>query len=184
MTIRAATREDAAAIQAIYAPFVRDTGITFEETAPTVEEMADRIETLLETFPWLVLERDGEVVAYAYAAAHRKRAAYRWSCETSVYVGEAARRMGAARQLYHRLFKVLSDLGYANALAGITLPNEPSVGFHKAMGFELIGVYRNIGYKSGGWRDVGWWNFELQKMGNDPKDPLPFSKYQPASEIG
>jgi len=178
MTIRVATKDDATAIQAIYAPIVRDTEISFEDTPPSIGEMSGRIETLLETFPWLVLESGGEVVAYAYAAAHRRRAAYRWSCETSVYVGEAARRTGAARRLYKELFSVLTDLGYANALAGITLPNEPSVGFHEAMGFKLIGVYPNVGFKSGGWRDVGWWNFELQKMANDPKDPIPFSKYR------
>ena len=178
--IRIAAAEDASSIAAIYAPFVSDTGISFENVPPTVEEMAERIERTLESHPWLVLEKHGEVIAYAYATAHRSRAAYRWSCETSVYVGEAARRTGAARRLYTALFETLRVLGYANALAGITLPNEPSVRFHETVGFEPIGVFKNVGFKNGVWRDVGWWSLPLQILGNSPADPLPFAAHQNA----
>ena len=180
MTIRIASAEDAADITAIYAPIVRETGISFEDDPPTVEEMAERISNVLETHPWLVLEIDGVVVAYAYATSHRSRGAYRWSCEVSVYVGEEARRLGAARRLYQHLFKTLAELGFANALAGITLPNEASIGFHEHMGFELIGIYPNVGFKNGAWRSVGWWNLPLQEMRPAPANPLPFSKNQQA----
>lgn len=178
MTIRIAAISDAEAIAEIYAPIVTDTGISFEDVAPTGEEIAERIELTLKAFPWLVFEKDGDVVGYAYAAAHRTRAAYRWSCETSVYVGEGARRTGAARKLYTALFDALRNLGYVNALAGITLPNEPSVGFHQAMGFELIGVYKSIGFKSGEWRDVGWWNYPLQSLGDSPANPRLFDAHR------
>ena len=176
MTVRIATQEDSAAISAIYAPIVEGSGISFEEVAPPPDELADRITRTLSTHPWLVFEKDGDVTAYAYATPHRSRAAYRWSCETSVYVSAAARRTGAARTLYLKLFETLRALGYANALAGITLPNDPSRHFHEAMGFELIGIYPKVGFKSGAWRDVGWWNLSLQQMSDTPSNPLPFSE--------
>ena len=176
MTIRVATANDAETIAEIYAPIVRDTGISFEDVPPTTEEMAGRIHSTLQTHPWLVYEKNGDVIGYAYATSHRSRAAYRWSCETSVYVGEAARRTGAAKKLYLKLFETLTHLGYANALAGITLPNIPSVGFHEHMGFEPIGIYKKVGFKNGEWRDVGWWNYPLQDMSDTPSDPLPFGE--------
>ncbi len=184
MTIEIATIEDAGTIAEIYAPIVRSTGISFEDIPPTAEEMAARINQTLKTHPWLVLKNNGLVIAYAYATEHRARAAYRWSCETSVYVGEAARRTGAASQLYMRLFETLRELGYANALAGITLPNDPSVGFHEHIGFKPIGVYENIGFKNGEWRDVGWWTYRLQDLGSNPSDPRPFSAHIAASQTG
>ena len=176
--IRVAAASDAREIAEIYAPIVTDTGISFEDEPPTTEEMAERISRTLKDFPWLVFEKDSAVIGYAYAAAHRSRAAYRWSCETSVYVSAAARRTGAARRLYIALLESLRGLGYANALAGITLPNEPSVGFHEAMGFEPIGIHKNIGFKSGAWRDVGWWNLPLQTLSHSPRSPLPFLEHQ------
>ena len=171
-----ATTADAEAIASIYAPFVTDSAISFEDTAPTTEEMAQRIERTLQTHPWLVFKKEDEVLGYAYATPHRSRAAYRWSCETSVYVGEAARRAGVAKKLYLKLFETLKSLGYANALAGITLPNKPSIGFHEHIGFQLIGIYKNIGFKNGEWRDVGWWDCPLQQLSNEPNDPLPFAE--------
>ena len=179
--IRTATAKDAGDIAAIYAPIVSNTDISFEDVPPTEDEMAARIARTLQTHPWLVFEKDEAVIGYAYAAAHRTRAAYKWSCETSVYVGETARRTGAARQLYTALFECLRTLGYANALAGITLPNDPSVGFHEAMGFQPIGVYKNVGFKGGEWRDVGWWSLPLQALGASPADPLPFGAHQGTS---
>ena len=176
MSLQIATTADAEAIAAIYAPIVRETEISFEAAAPTPEEMAIRIARNLQTHPWLVFKKDDEVLGYAYATPHRSREAYRWSCETSVYIGEAARRTGIAKQLYLKLFETLKSLGYANALAGITLPNAPSVGFHEHIGFQLIGIYKNVGFKNGKWRDVGWWNCPLQKLSNDPGDPLPFAE--------
>ena len=183
MSIRVATPADAADVQAIYAPIVKSSGISFEDTAPSVSDMARRIESTLQTHPWLVMEQGGDVIAYAYASAHRQRSAYRWSCEVSVYVGEAARRTGAASRLYAKLFDTLRALGFANALAGITLPNDPSVGFHEHMGFRPIGIYPKIGFKNGAWRDVGWWNLELQALGADPSGPLYFSENRQVFDV-
>src|SRR5512142_1544352 len=161
--IRIARSEDAEGMLAIYAPIVSETTISFEMEPPTVEEMRRRIETTLAKLPWLVWEADGRIMGYAYASRHRERAAYQWSVDVSVYVAEEARGRGLGRRLYAPLLGMLEDLGYYSALAGIALPNPASVGLHEAMGFKPIGVYRNIGYKSGAWRDVGWWQRQLRE---------------------
>jgi GNAT superfamily N-acetyltransferase len=103
ISIRDATVQDATAVQAIYAPVVTGTVISFEETPPTVDEMAERIATYGRNYPFLVAERQGRVVGYAYASAHRDRAAYRWSADVAVYVAEDARGSGIGRGLYDRL---------------------------------------------------------------------------------
>jgi phosphinothricin acetyltransferase len=120
--------------------------------------MAERIRSAHE---WLVAERDGAVVGYAYGGTHRSRAAYRWTVEVSAYIDRAAQRAGLGRLLYADLFERLRARGFRLLVAGITLPNEPSVGLHEAMGFELVGVYKNVGYKAGRWWDVGWWQLDL-----------------------
>ena len=168
--IRLARAEDAKAVQAIYASIVRDTAISFEVEPPSVDEMAGRIETTLARFPWLVHERDGDVVGYVYASAHRTRAAYQWSVDTTVYVDESARRGGVGRALYGALLAVLRLQGFTRAYAGITLPNAGSVGLHEAVGFRPLAVYRGVGFKLGQWHDVGWWELHLQPL---PADPLP-----------
>lgn len=168
--IRLATPDDAAAVAAIYGPYVADTAISFEVTPPSVDEMRTRITTLLARFPWLVFEDNGEIVGYAYASPHHVRAAYQWSVDVAIYVDGTRHRRGVGRKLYDALFPQLVALGYVNAYAGITLPNERSVGLHEALGFTPVGVYRNVGFKMGQWRDVGWWHRPLQAL---PEAPLP-----------
>ena len=133
--------------------------------------MRERIGTTLETLPWLVAERDGAVAGYAYAGPHRSRAAYRWSADVSVYVGEVHRERGVGRGLYRALLAVLRLQGFFNAYAGIALPNPASVGLHELMGFERVGVYESVGYKHGEWHDVGWWAKTLQDHDDDPEPP-------------
>jgi L-amino acid N-acyltransferase YncA len=162
MLIRAADgTRDAAACAAIYAPYVRETAISFEEVPPTTAEMAERIERLTSTHAWLVAEDEHEILGYAYACPHRERAAYRFTTEVSVYVDARHRRRGAGRQLYESLLLVLAEQGYRVALAGIALPNEASVALHEACGFESAGVYRRVGFKLGECWDVGWWQLDL-----------------------
>ncbi len=152
--VRAATLEDAAACAAIYAPYVETTAVSFELEPPSAAEMAERIESSLRTHAWLVLEAQGRVVGYAYGAPMHKRAAYRWSCEVSVYLEMGRRRTGAGRALYEALLARLRERGFRQAIAGMTLPNEASEGLHRAMGFQTVGVYRQIGFKLGAWHDV------------------------------
>lgn len=171
MKIRLAEPADAAGILAIYEPIVRETATSFELEPPGEEEMRRRIESTLERRPWLVCAADGIVAGYAYAAAHRERAAYQWSTETSVYVHPDHRRRGVARGLYTALLAALRAQGFANALAGITLPNPASVGFHEACGFRWIGAYSSVGYKLGAWHDVGWLQLWLREDHGDPGSP-------------
>ena len=171
--IRLARAEDAKAVQAIYAPIVRDTPISFEVEPPSVDEMGARIETTLTRYPWLVHERAGAVDGYVYASAHRTRAAYQWSVDTTVYVHESARRGGVGRALYGVLLALLRLQGFTRAYAGITLPNAGSVGVHEAVGFRPLAVYRGVGFKLGQWHDVGWWELHLQPLPAAPSPPVP-----------
>jgi phosphinothricin acetyltransferase len=152
---------DAQACLDIYAPFVRDTSVSFEEVVPALEEFRDRIRATTATHPWLVLVVDGQVVGYAHASQHRSRASYRWAVDVTVYVDPGHRGIGAGRRLYGALLERLCSQGFRVACAGITLPNDASVGLHQAMGFEPVGIYRRIGWKAGAWHDVGWWQLEL-----------------------
>jgi L-amino acid N-acyltransferase YncA len=152
---------DAAACAAIYAPSVTDGVASLEEHAPGEPEMARRIERISSRYPWLVAELDGELAGYAYASEHRARASYRWAADVTVYVSPVHHRRGVGRALYGALLPLLARQGLYVACAGITLPNDASVGLHEALGFELVGVYRAIGFKHGSWRDVGWWQAEL-----------------------
>jgi L-amino acid N-acyltransferase YncA len=154
--IRQATRADAPALLAIYRPFVEETAVSFETVAPTVEEFAARIEKSLAGWQWLVAEREGQIVGYADGSAHRARPAYRWSVEVSAYVHPSQHRQGVGRALYLRLFEELAQKGFCNAYAGTTLPNDGSVGLHRSVGFEPVGVFKAIGRKFGKWHDVAW----------------------------
>ena len=181
--MRCANAEDAEGILAIYAPIVRETAISFEVEAPTAEQMRGRIEGTIEKLPWLVCEWERAVMGYAYASKHRERAAYQWSVDVSVYVAEDGRGRGVARGLYTALLGMLLDLGYYSALAGIALPNPASVALHEAMGFQPIGVYRNIGYKLGAWHDVGWWQRELREYRENPEAPKTMAEYAGTREM-
>ncbi len=169
--IRLATARDAESIAAIYAPNVTETVISFESEPPDEDEMRRRIGVTLERYPWLVCERRGRVLGYAYAGAHGSRAAYQWSVDVSVYVHGEAHRTGVGRALYTSLFAALGVQGFYNAFAGATLPNPGSVGLHEAMGFRPVGVYRGTGYKMGAWHDVGWWHLPLRERVPDPASP-------------
>ena len=161
---------DAAACAAIYAPYVDGSPVSFEEEAPDAAELGARIERYGASHAWLVAERDGEVVGYAYGTAFNERSAYRWSTFVSVYIAESARGQGIGRTLYEALFERLRERGFRMACAGITLPNQASVGLHTSLGFEQVGVNREIGYKDGAWRDVGWYQLELAPA---PEGPPP-----------
>ena len=173
--IRVATPGDAAAIAAIYAPIVRDTTISFELQPPTIEEMRTRIESTLRRLPWLVgLDHAGAVNGYVYAGKHRDPGAYQWSVNTSVYVRDDCRGQGVGKRLYRALLDELARLGYFQAFAGIALPNAGSVALHESLGFEPIGVYRNVGHKHGAWRDVGWWQRPLKPLTTPGSEPHAF----------
>ncbi len=171
--IRMAGIGDAAAIAAIYRPYVTDAVTSFEVDAPGPTEMAGRIEAVLALAPWLVaLDEAGHPIGYAYASRHAERAAYQWSVDVTVYIRQGDHRRGVGRALYGALFPLLRLQGFYVAHAGITLPNAASVGLHESFGFLPVGVYPAVGWKFGAWRDVGWWQLPLQKRPATPAPPL------------
>lgn len=174
MKLRAATPGDAAAIAAIYAPFVRESAVSFETEPPDEAAMRARIEAGGGLYPWIVAEEEeGALLGYAYSARFRDRAAYRFAVETSVYLRADASGRGLGRQLYEPLLATLEGRGFTQAIAAITLPNEPSVRLHERLGFERAGTYRQVGWKFGAWHDVGLWQRALAKAGMRPEEPRP-----------
>jgi phosphinothricin acetyltransferase len=175
-TIRLATPADAADMLKVYAPYVLTTANTFEYEVPGEEEFRRRIEAVIPGFPWLVCEYDGEIIGYAYAHKHRDRTAYQWSPESTIYIAEAHHGKGLARILYTALFDILRLQGFFNVYAGVLSTNENSCAFHKAMGFEEIGLFRNIGYKLGQWHSNLWLQYFLQEHVDEPALPVSFDK--------
>ena len=176
MQIRIAQADDAAAVQAIYAPVVQNTPISFEVEPPGIDEMRQRIERTLTQFPWLVgLDDEGRVNGYVYASKHRDRLAYQWSVDVTAYVREDARGQRVGQRLYRALLPRLAALGYCQAFAGITQPNDASVALHESMGFTPVGLFHNAGFKLGRWHDVGWWECSLAIPMDDPAPPRAFS---------
>ena len=157
LTIRAAdATHDAPACAAIYRPFVTDGWTSFELEPPDASEMMRRISGYGASHGWLVAESDGRIAGYAYGSPHRTRAAYASSCDVAVYVDRAHAGKGIGQALYGALLPHLAKTYHA-AFAGITMPNPASIALHEKMGFTPVGIYREVGWKSGGWRDVGWW---------------------------
>lgn len=175
--LRIARPGDAADIAAIYAPFVRDTAISFEVNPPGTDEMLGRITSTLATYPWLVAESEGRVAGYAYASQHRLREAYRWACDVAVYLSPDAQGKGFGSLLYTELLRILTSQGFRSAYGGIALPNAASVALHEKMGFRHLGTYTQVGFKLGQWHDVGWWQRTLSADAGVPGEVIPFAKW-------
>lgn len=156
LLIRDATPADAPAMLEIYRPHCEQMPTSFETVAPSLDEFSERLAKISAGWAWLVAESGGERLGYVYGSAHAERAAYRPSVNVTVYLRPDAHRRGIARQLYGELFPRLAALGYHQAFAGITLPNDASVGLHRSLGFETCGLFREVGFKFGAWHDVAW----------------------------
>jgi len=182
VTVRPARPDDAAEIRGIYAPFVRDTAVTFRTEVPSVEAVAAEIREARadDAYPWYVAVRpDTEgppaVVGYASADRLRERAAYRWAVETSVYVAPDSQGAGVGTRLYDRLLDTLRRQGYCSAYAAVATPNPGSVAFHEAHGFERVGTFPESGFKLGAWHDVAWYRRRLRAPDGEPAPPTPVS---------
>lgn len=173
ITLRLASLDDAASILAIYAPYCASTNVTFEVVPPTIDQMRERISRIMDEYPWLVGELDGKVVGYVYASRFRERAAYRWTAEVAAYVAPEMQRRGLGRALYTTLFSILRSQGYVQAVAGITVPNQPSIRLHERVGFRQTGLFPAVGHKDHQWLDVGWWQLTLQSELKNPPEPQP-----------
>jgi L-amino acid N-acyltransferase YncA len=159
--VRPIQLDDAPACLEIYRPYVEGTVISFEYEAPSLSEWETRIKVITSEYPWLVCEREGEVIGYAYGCRHRYRTAYSWSVESAIYLSENFHGRGVARELYKTLFELLRLQGYVNVYAGVTAPNSRSEAFHLSMGFYEVGAFRNIGFKHGKWHDTRWFQLHL-----------------------
>lgn len=177
--IRPALASDASPILDIYAPYILNTAVSFETEVPTVEDFSKRIISNQQILPWLVFETGGTIAGYAYASKHRERAAYQWSVESSVYVSNDFQYKGIATKLYLTLFEILKYQGCRNVYAGVTLPNERSIHFHKKMGFNKIADYTNIGYKQNSWHTVSWFHLKLNDYSDAPAPLIKFKEIEP-----
>jgi L-amino acid N-acyltransferase YncA len=169
--VRPASAQDAGACLAIYRPYVQNTAISWEIDVPTADEMAARIGGLRATHDWLVLERDDQIIGFAYGQPLKRLAAFQWSAETGIYVDVHHHRAGGGRELYTQLLRRLTERGYRQAFAGITQPNEASNGFHRSFGFQDAGFYRRVAWKHDSWHDVAWMQLDL--LGSADQDGPP-----------
>ncbi|MES2560175.1 MAG: N-acetyltransferase family protein [Bacteroidota bacterium] len=178
-SIRSIEAKDIPEACAIYAYYVTLTAVSFEYSAPSETEFLERVRTTTEEFPWLVCMEHERVIGYAYAHKHRLRDAYQWSPESTIYISPDFHTKGIGSILYNTLFEILKAQGYYTVFAGVALPNEKSVGIHQRMGFEEIGIFKNVGYKNGKWHDTRWFQLSLQEPGSHPTVP---SKYPAIKE--
>ena len=185
MNLERVTAADAAELLAIYAPYVRDTAISFEYEVPTVTEFRDRILSISETHPYIKAVENGKILGYAYASRFRIRKAYDWSIETSIYIASSSRHQGIGRILYNALEQSLKEIGVLNMNACIAAPRgaeDPhltwdSVHFHEAMGFTPVGTFHNSGYKFSTWYDMIWMEKMIGEHSSDPA-PVRFGAWQ------
>ncbi len=171
--IRFVRPQDAARILEIYAPYITDTVISFEYDVPELADFTARVEKISSKYPYLVYERDGVVVGYAYASPYIERAAYDYTVDLSVYVDAAYCGQNIGECLYAALLDILAKQGFYNAYACITATNQNSLNFHKRMGFTDAGTHPLAGFKHGRWLDVCWYYKRLQA---DTNPPLPLKQ--------
>lgn len=190
VALRVATAEDAGALVGIYAPYVRETAITFEYDVPSVEEFAGRVAVTLERYPYLVAyeptctdgsaaqeegpvdaSAHGRILGYAYAGPFHARPAYDWAVETSIYVARDARGRRVGTRLLDALEGALAAQGVTNAEACIAVPDQGgSVGFHERRGYRMVGRFEKCGFKQGRWWDMVWME---RLIAPHPETPTP-----------
>jgi len=159
LCIRSARATDGEALARIYNPYILETVVTFEEEPVSAAVMAERVtEVTGQSLPWLVAELRGQVLGYAYATRWKARASYRFSTETTVYLGPGQSGHGYGTRLYAALLEALRAGGIIHAaIGGIALPNAASVALHEKLGFRKVAQFPEVGFKLGQWVDVGYW---------------------------
>jgi Sortase and related acyltransferases len=181
LKIRFADPGDAETMLNVYAPYVRDTAITFEYEVPSVQEFAGRVENVTTLFPWLICESaDGGTAGYAYASRFRPRAAFQWDAEVSVYLSPEFHRGGIGSALYGCMEAILLAQGYRNLYALITHPNAASEGFHRSKGYCALGIYHKTGFKFGKWHDLIVMEKQLAPLPENPEPCRPYTELDEA----
>ncbi|MDR1862421.1 MAG: GNAT family N-acetyltransferase [Treponema sp.] len=168
--IRPVKAGDAVSIATIYNYYIKNTVITFEEIPVSINEIGKRIREIGAKYPWLVWEESGAVTGYAYADAWKERSAYRRAAELSIYIKPDFQGKGIGRALFSRVLEEVRKTGIHALVSGITLPNEASVALHEKFGFKNIACFNEIGFKSGKWLDVGYWELILPPDGTEAPD--------------
>lgn len=179
--VRLARETDAEALLGVYRPYI-DTPITFECEVPSAEAFAGRIREITAGYPYLVWERDGEILGYAYAHRQKERAAYQWNAELSIYLRQQATSQGVGKCLYGALIDLVRLQNVKTVYGCVTVPNAASERLHRSLGFALSGVFRSTGYKCGRWRDVAWFEKQIAAYDRQPADIIPFCRAD-ASEV-
>lgn len=176
LIIRMAAAPDAPKLLEIYAPYVRETAITFEYTVPTVQEFESRIAKILTRYPYLVAEQKGEVIGYAYVSSFKERAAYDWAVETTIYIKQNQRGSGVGKRLYFSLEEIVKKQNIINMNACIAYPNPDSIAFHEHLGYKTVAHFTKCGYKLNRWYDMIWMEKILEEHPVKPKEFIPVSK--------
>ena len=186
-TIRIATPADAERLLQIYAPYVTDTAISFEYTVPSVTEFRARINNTLQKYPYLVAEHNGQIVGYTYAGPFIARAAYGWNVETTIYLQKDKKKAGIGRALYEALEKALTLQNILTANACIGYPETEdayltlnSIQFHEHLGYRMVGIFHQCGYKFGRWYHMAWMEKHLGEHTDGPDAVIPFPKIRDA----
>lgn len=168
-TIRLGEAGDFAAMLEIYAPYIKETAITFETEVPPLDEFSARLSGFMDLYPLIVAARGGSIAGYAYAHRIGERAAYAWNAELSVYLDPAFQGAGIGRRLCTTLLDLLAAQGVRNVFSLITVPNDASIGLHEALGFSPMGIQRQAGFKCGAWHDVAWYQKQIGRFSGVPQ---------------
>lgn len=161
-TIREAEISDAQAIHDIYGYYAENTFVTFTEENPSVQTYEQNIINTQKHYPYIVLCDDGKVIGMAYADQVRHHDAYRFSVESTIYLSpDAPKKQGLGKMLYTALEERLAAMGYKFMYGVLTDDNEPSIGLHKALGFEEVGHFSDIGYKFETWKGIVWYRKQI-----------------------
>lgn len=175
MLVRLVVPNDSTALLNIYGQYI-ETPVTFEYVLPTEQEFANRIAGISKCYPYLVCEENKQIKGYAYACRHLERAAYQWNAELSVYLDRSFTSRGLGKKLCRILIDILKLQGVRTVYGGVVVPNAKSEALHKSLGFEAAGVYPNMGYKCGKWRDVIWFAKQIAPYDVDPQPIIPIGR--------
>lgn len=179
--IRPATIDDAEELLNIYAPYVKNTAITFEYKVPSLTEFKHRIECTLQRYPYIVITDGDKIDGYAYTSAFSNRDAYDWAVETTIYLNQNKRKSGLGKRLYEALEKISQAQNIINLNACIGVPEEDdeyltgnSASFHKHLGYRLVGRFHKCGYKFNRWYDMVWMEKCIGAHPEYPQQIIPF----------
>lgn len=175
--VRFATLKDSSRILEIYSPYILNTTISFEYTTPSLAEFTDRIAKLSNKYPYLVYERNGKILGFAYGSPYQERSAYLYDVDLSIYLAPEAQSNGIGRKLYTCLLTLLQKQGFYNVYACITASNQRSIDFHTALGFRNLGIHPQAGYKFRQWLDIVWMDKQLQHKKTLPQPIQPITAF-------